>query len=303
MASWGPVMKLFCFGLGYSAEALARRLALLGWSIAGTSRAGDGVERIRALGYDAYLFDGLAPANGIAEALADTTHVLVSVGPDAAGDPSLRFHGADLARAPGLRWIGYLSTVGVYGDTDGEWVDETTEPGPTSERACRRLLAEREWLEFQGAAAARVQIFRLGGIYGPERSAIDDLRDGTARRIVKPGQVFNRIHVGDIASVLLAAAEGRGTASLYNVVDNEPAPPQDVVAYAARLIGVAPPPEIAFEDAPLSPMGRSFYMANRRIGNARIREDLGVTLTYPTYREGLAGILAEEAARRPRSGP
>jgi nucleoside-diphosphate-sugar epimerase len=195
-----------------------------------------------------------------------------------------------------LRWIGYLSTIGVYGDTGGQWVDEQTLPHPGSERARRRLVAESDWAAFARAHAKPVQIFRLGGIYGPGRSAVDDLRDGTARRIVKPGQVFNRIHVEDIALVLAAAAAGRGSHTLYNVVDDEPAPPQDVVACAARLMGIAPPPEIAFDDAPLTPMGRSFYMANRRIRNRRLHDDLGVTLTFPSYREGLAGILADARA-------
>jgi nucleoside-diphosphate-sugar epimerase len=289
-------MKLFCFGLGYSAEALARRLAGQGWRIAGTARTSDGAERIAALGYDAILFDGSAPAAGVADALADATHVVISAGPDAEGDPTLRFHGADLARAPALRWIGYLSTIGVYGDTGGQWVDEQTLPHPGSERARRRLVAESDWAAFARAHAKPVQIFRLGGIYGPGRSAVDDLRDGTARRIVKPGQVFNRIHVEDIALVLAAAAAGRGSHTLYNVVDDEPAPPQDVVACAARLMGIAPPPEVAFDDAPLTPMGRSFYMANRRIRNRRLHDDLGVTLTFPSYREGLAGILADARA-------
>jgi len=284
-------MKLFCFGLGYSAEALARRLVPLGWQIAGTARTREGVAHIRALGYEAVLFDGTAPAPDLANALAGATHVLVSAGPDSEGDPCLHVHGADLARARGIAWIGYLSTIGVYGDTGGAWVDEATSPAPTAERAKRRLQAEQQWIDFGRDRERRTQIFRLGGIYGPGRSAIDDLRDGTARRIVKPGQVFNRIHVDDIALVLAAAANGRGSHALYNVVDDEPAPPQDVVAYAARLMGVAPPPEVPFDEAPLSPMGRSFYMANRRIRNDRIRRDLGVTLTYPTYREGLAGIL------------
>jgi nucleoside-diphosphate-sugar epimerase len=289
-------MKLFCFGLGYSAEALARRLAGQGWRIAGTARTSDGAERIAALGYDAILFDGSAPAAGVADALADATHIVISAGPDAEGDPTLRFHGTDLARAPALRWIGYLSTIGVYGDTGGQWVDEQTLPHPGSERARRRLVAESDWAAFARAHAKPVQIFRLGGIYGPGRSAVDDLRDGTARRVVKPGQVFNRIHVEDIALVLAAAAAGRGSHTLYNVVDDEPAPPQDVVACAARLMGIAPPPEVAFDDAPLTPMGRSFYMANRRIRNRRLHDDLGVTLTFPSYREGLAGILADARA-------
>lgn len=284
--------SLFCFGLGYSAEAFARRVRALGWRVAGTARTAEGAGRIAALGYDAVLFDGSEPGDGVAEALAAATHVLVSAGPDEHGDPTLRCHGADIARAPGLRWIGYLSTIGVYGDTGGQWVDETAPPRPGSERTRRRAAAENDWLAFGAAHGTPVQVFRLGGIYGPGRSAIDDLRAGTARRTVKPGQVFNRIHVDDIAAVLRAAAEGHGRHRIYNVVDDEPAPPQDVVAHAAHLLGVTPPPEIPFEDAPLTPMGRSFYAESRRVRNRRLHDDLGVTLAYPTYREGLAAILA-----------
>lgn len=237
------------------------------------------------------MFDGHTAAPGVTDALATATHLLVSAGPDDQGDPTLRLHAKDIADAPNLRWIGYLSTIGVYGNTDGQWIEETTSPTPGSVRAKRRLAAETDWLQFARSHGKRVQIFRLGGIYGPGRSAIEDVQDGTARRIVKPGQVFNRIHVDDIANVLAAAAEGRGSHDVYNVTDDEPAPPQDVVAYAAELLGMAPPPEVPFEEAPLSPMGRSFYSENRRIRNRRLHDDLGVKLAYPSYREGLEAIL------------
>lgn len=288
--------KLFCFGLGYTAEAFARRVRPLGWHVAGTARTPEGLERIRAAGYDGFLFDGSEPAPPVAEAVAAATHVLVSAGPDDAGDPTLRYHGKDIAHAPVLSWIGYLSTIGVYGDSGGDWIDEASMPKPGSDRTRRRLAAEDDWLAFGRTCAKRVQIFRLGGIYGPGRSPVDDLRAGTARRIVKPGQVFNRVHVDDIASVLLAAAEGRGSHAVYNVTDGEPSPAQDVVAHAAGLLGIAPPPEIPFETAPLSPMGRSFYAENRRISNKRLRDDFGLTLAYPSYREGLAAILADTGA-------
>ena len=284
---------LFCFGLGYSAEALARRVRPLGWHVVGTARTPEGRARIAALGYEAFLFDGTGPGPGVADALAAATHVLVSAGPDGEGDPTLRCHGADLARAPDVRWIGYLSTIGVYGNTEGAWVDETAAPNPGSERARRRVAAESEWLDFAKAAGKRVQIFRLGGIYGPGRNALDDLRQGTARRIVKPGQVFNRIHVDDIASVLLAAANGAGRHDVYNVTDGAPSPSQDMVAHAAELLGVEPPPEIPLAEAGLSPMGMSFYGENRRVANRRLRDDLGVTLLYPSYREGLASLLSK----------
>lgn len=284
--------SLFCIGFGYCADALARRLAPLGWRTGGTARTAEAVQRLNAQGHHGVLFDGARPVDDMAAALAGATHLLISAGPDAEGDPALRFHARDFVRASTLQWIGYLSTVGVYGDFQGAWVDEATPPKPGSERTVRRLEAERAWLEFGAAHGRGVQVFRLAGIYGPGRSAIDDVADGTARRIVKPGQVFNRIHVADIAAVLEAAAGGRGRHALYNLADNEPAPPQDVVAYAAALMGREPPPEIPFEDAPLSPMGRSFYSESRRVRNDRLRDDLGVVLAYPTYREGLAAILA-----------
>jgi nucleoside-diphosphate-sugar epimerase len=283
---------MLCFGLGYSAEAFARRLSRDEWQIAGTARTAEGVARIASLGYEAILFDGQSPAPEAARTLAAATHVLVSASPDELGDPVLRLHGDDLARAAGIRWIGYLSTIGVYGDSGGQWIDETTTAKPGAERTKRRLLAENDWLAFANAHEKRIQIFRLGGIYGPGRSAVDDLREGSARRIVKPGQVFNRIHVEDIATVLLAAANGAGSHTIYNVTDDEPSPSQDVVAFAAELMGLEPPPEIPFDKAQLSPMGLSFYADNRRVRNRRLHEDLGVTLRFPTYREGMAGIFA-----------
>jgi nucleoside-diphosphate-sugar epimerase len=286
--------KLFCFGLGYSALRVAQRLAGEGWEIAGTARTREGADAIAAAGYDAFVFDGSAPAAGIAEALADTTHILVSAPPDADGDPVLRQHRGDIERASGLSWIGYLSTVGVYGDSGGAWIDETAKTDATSTRGRRRIAAEQDWLTLAGARDVRVQIFRLAGIYGPGRSAIDRLRDGTAHRIVKPGQVFNRIHVDDIAATVCAGIAGRGATSAYNVADDEPTPPQDVIVFAAALLHMPPPPEVPFTDAQLSPMAASFYADNKRISNARLRQELGVTLKFPTYREGLRAILGGE---------
>lgn len=288
-------MRLLCVGLGYSAEVLARRLAPQGWHVSGTARTPQGVSRIASLGYVAMPFDATAPVPELARAIAAATHILVSAGPDGAGDPLLSRHARDIAAAPLLRWIGYLSTIGVYGDTGGAWVDETAMPKPGSERTQARLAAEDDWLALGRTYAKPTRVFRLGGIYGPGRSAIDDLKAGTARRIVKPGQVFNRIHVDDIATVLEASIADKGSKSVYNVTDGEPSPPQDVVLHAARLLGLEPPPEIAFEEAQLSPMGRSFYSETRRVSSQRIREDLGVTLAYPSYREGLAAILAATA--------
>lgn len=283
-------VSLVLIGCGYSALALARRTRGKGWWIAGTTTRADKLERLQAAGIDPILFDGSARSPALAARLAEATHVVVSVPPDEAGDPVLRHHGGDVAAARQLAWIGYLSTVGVYGDRQGGWVDEEGELRPTSARGRRRVEAERAWLDVANRADRSVHVLRLSGIYGPGRSAIDSLKAGTARRIIKPGQVFNRIHVEDIAAALEAGVAGRGTHSVYNVTDDAPAPPQDVIAFAAGLIGVPVPPELPFEDAALSPMGRSFYGESKRVSNARMRSDLGVALTYPTYREGLAAI-------------
>ncbi len=286
--------RLLCLGLGYSALYLARRLRREGWHVTGTARTREAADAIAAEGFAALVFDGIEPCVGLPAALRDATHVLVSVPPGEAGDPVLAHHADDIADAPAVAWIGYLSTIGVYGDHKGGWVDETTPPHPVSARSRQRLAAEEAWRALGAGADKRVQVFRLSGIYGPGRSAIDRLRAGTAQRIVKPGQVFNRIHVADIAAVLASAIAGRGRHDLYNLADDEPAPPQDVVAYAAQLLHMPPPPEIAFEDADLSLMAKSFYVENKRVSNARLHRDLGLDLKFPSYRQGLRAILAAE---------
>lgn len=283
---------LFCFGLGYSARALAARLSRRGWRVTGTSTTPAGCEAIAAQGYRSVLFDGVHASAGVREALAAVTHVLVSVPPGPDTDAVLRWHADDLAAARSVRWVGYLSTVGVYGDWQGAWVDEDSPPRPVSTRSRWRLAAENAWRAFGEHSAKRLLIFRLAGIYGPGRSAIDSLKRGIARRIVKPGQIFNRVHVDDLAAVLAAAISVEGTHEIYNVADDEPAPPQDVVAFAAGLLGLAPPPEIPFEQAELSPMAASFYGENKRVKNDRIKRALGVSLAYPTYREGLRALAA-----------
>jgi nucleoside-diphosphate-sugar epimerase len=292
MARSRDMNRLFCFGLGYSAQRVAQRLAARGWSVAGTARTTEGAENVAAHGYCAFVFDGSNPGVGIAEELARATHVLVSAPPDAQGDPVLRHYAGDLARAPSLSWMGYLSTVGVYGDSQGAWIDETMPAQATSARGRRRIAAEQDWLALGARRATRTQIFRLAGIYGPGRSAIDRMREGNAHRVVKPGQVFNRIHVDDIAAAVIAGIDGRGAEQIYNVTDDEPAPPQDVITFAAGLLHMPPPPEVPFEDAQLSPMAASFYADNKRIRNDRLRQELGVALQFPTYREGLRAILA-----------
>lgn len=288
---------LFCFGLGYSAGVLADLVSDEGWHVAGTARSAAGVQRIQSQGYMGFVFDGTAPSlgagpsMGAGPAVQRASHILVSIPPDAEGDPVLRHHGADLARS-GAEWIGYLSTIGVYGDHDGGWVDEETPVNPQSDRSRRRALAEQQWLDFAVDAGKRVEIFRLAGIYGPGSSAIDSLRQGTARSIIKPGQVFNRIHVTDIAHTLMAAFSQPHVHAIYNVTDDEPAPPQEVTAYAAHLLGLPEPPQVPFEEAGLSEMGRSFYAENKRVRNERIKTALGVKLAFPTYREGLAALAS-----------
>ena len=290
---------LFCFGLGYSAGFLARRLTPQGWTISGTATTAEGASRLAAQGYRAAIFNGSAPDPDIASTLSDATHVLLSIPPTAGGDPALDAFEDALARSSKLNWIGYLSTVGVYGDAGGGWVDEETPTKPASERGRRRLNAEDQWLAFGQRTGKAVMIFRLPGIYGPGRSAIDDVKQGTARRIIKEGQVFNRIHVEDIAGTLEAAIARPHGGRIYNVTDDEPCPPQDVVAYAANLLGLPLPPPLDFATAALSPMARSFYSESKKVRNARIKNELGVSLAYPTYREGLAALAADRSKKSP----
>jgi nucleoside-diphosphate-sugar epimerase len=285
---------LFCFGLGYTALALARRLRAEGWQIAGTCREAARREELAQLGIAARLFDRERPLANAAALLAGCTHLLCSVPPDEAGDPVLDLHGPDIAARTDLAWIGYLSTTGVYGDRQGGWVDEASALRPTGERGRRRVAAEAGWLALGQRARLPVHLFRLAGIYGPGRSAFDALRAGRAQRIEKPGQVFSRIHVADIAQVLHASMARPRAGAIYNLSDDDPAAPADVIAHAAALLGVAPPPLIPFAEAKLSEMARSFYDDNKRVRNDRIKQELGVRLAYPDYRAGLDAILAAE---------
>jgi len=288
------VSKFFAFGLGYSAQALAGRLAAKGWEIVGTVRDPGTLERLKQRGYRMARFADPSDRDAVANLLRGTTHLLHSIPPVGGVDPVLAQFREQLAALSSLRWIGYLSTVGVYGGSDGAWVDESMKPAPRNARTQARVAAEKEWLKFGEETGCPVQIFRLAGIYGPGRSAFDKLRDGTARRIVKQGQVFNRIHVDDIASTLEASIARPRQGAIYNVADNYPAPPDEVIAYAAELAGLPLPPAVPFEEADLTPMARSFYEGNRRIANHLIKSELGVVLRYPTYRGGLAAILADD---------
>jgi nucleoside-diphosphate-sugar epimerase len=285
-------VKLFCFGFGYSARAVAARLRPRLDAVWGTTREADGLDRIVVRGVRPVLFDGSRPEPAVGRALAAADHVLVSAPPGEAGDPVLNHHRNDLASAKPQSLV-YLSTVGVYGDHGGAWVDEASECRPVSQRSQRRLAAEEAWRGFAAATGVPVAIIRLAGIYGPGRGPFEKVRRGTARRIIKPGQVFNRIHVDDIAAIVEAAFHRRAD-GIFNGVDDEPAPPEDVLAFAAELLGEPLPPEVAFEDAEMSPMARSFYGENKRVRNDGIKRELGVSLLYPSYREGLRAVLEAE---------
>ncbi|MDH3738882.1 MAG: SDR family oxidoreductase, partial [Alphaproteobacteria bacterium] len=281
---------LFCFGLGYTAGALVQRLRAQGWSVRGTSRSEATCAQWADQDVAAWIFDRDRPLANPAAAFDGVSHILSSVPPDVTGDPVIDCHGADIAAlAPQLDWVGYLSTTGVYGDRSGGWVDETADRRPTTERGARRVAAEDGWCallrDHSGSdGGVPVHLFRLAGIYGPGRNPLATANRGQARRIVKPGQVFSRIHVDDICAVLEASIARPNPGAAYSLCDDEAAPPQDVVTFACDLLGIEPPPEIPFDQADLSDMARSFYAENKRVANARIKRELGITLTYPDYR-------------------
>jgi nucleoside-diphosphate-sugar epimerase len=278
---------LISFGHGYSAQALARRLLPQGWVIYGTTRKAEKAEALREDGVIPVMW----PDGDLTEAFEAATHILVSAGPDEEGDPVLaKLEPRIREIAPRLEWAGYLSTTGVYGDHAGEWVDESAPLTPATKRGKLRVMAETQWRDIDGLP---LHIFRLAGIYGPGRGPFEKVRKGTARRIIKQGQVFSRTHVEDIAQVLEASINRPNPGAAYNVCDNDPAPPQDVIAYAAELLGLPVPPEVPFEEADMSPMARSFYAESKKVDNRRIREELGVELKYPDYRTGLKALLAE----------
>lgn len=285
-------MNLLVFGIGYSVATYLRAHRGDWNEIAGTVRSQAKAAQMEREfpGLRAHVFDGGAASPDLEAAIARADALLVSV-PAQGGDPMLRAFREAIA-ASKVNRIVYLSTLGVYGDTAGGWVDETTPADPAASRGEARVAAEDGWLAL-GNASRRVFVLRLAGIYGPGRNAIANLRDGTARRIVKPGQVFNRIHVEDISRAIAACMATDQPGGIVNVCDDEPAPPQDVIAHAADLIGVAPPPEIPFDQAQLSPMAATFWATCKRVSNRKLRQDLGVDLAYPTYREGLS-VLAPE---------
>ncbi|MCO6386923.1 SDR family NAD(P)-dependent oxidoreductase [Aliihoeflea sp. 40Bstr573] len=289
----------FIFGAGYSARAFARKAIASGHRVIGTTRSPEKFAELSALGIEPLLFDGHSSGRDLIAMLGEATHLVVSAAPDESGDPVLRA-ARDIVHThmPRLRWIGYLSTVGVYGDHGGDWVDEEGDCRPVSKRSLARLAAEATWRAFATEIGKPLAILRLSGIYGPGRNALVNLEAGRARRIVKPAQVFNRIHVDDIAGALalLACHQADG---IFNVTDDEPAPPQDVVAYAAHLMGIEPPAETPFEAASMTPMARSFYGENKRVSNAKLKA-AGYVFRFPTYRDALDAMWHDHTWRQPQ---
>ncbi len=276
---------LLSLGHGYTAQSLARRLLPQGWTVIGTTRNPAAVDALQAPEVQMQVW----PGSDLGPALQRASHILVSIAPGPDGDPVLAAH-ADLIRKARPEWVGYLSTTVVYGDHQGGWVDEDTPLTPGNDRGRQRVQAENQWR----ATGLPVHIFRLAGIYGSGRGPFEKVRDGTARRVIKPGQVFSRTHVDDIAQVLHASMSNPRPGTAYNVCDDDPAPPQDVIAYAAELLGLPIPPAVPIEQANLTPMGASFYAESKRVRNDRIKSELGVDLLYPTYREGLQSLLKLE---------
>ncbi len=282
--------KLFCFGLGFTGSRFAYRLRAAGWQVAGTARDEAVLEQFRA--------DGIVAGQlETPEIPSDTCHILSTIPPGEAGDPVLLSHSAAMAAASGLAWVGYLSTTGVYGDRGGVAVCEVDPPTPGNTRSRRRVAAEQAWLEFGKKRGVAVQIFRLAGIYGPKRSALDSVRGGTAKRIDKPGHLFSRIHVDDIVEILMASMSRPRAGAIYNVCDDLAAAPADVTFHACHLLGVEPPPLERFDAEAMSPMARSFWAENRLVSNALVKRELGISLRYPDYRVGLAAILEDEKTK------
>ena len=276
---------LLSFGHGYSAQAL-KRLLPDDWTVIGTTRSADKAARLLADGVDPRVW----PGADMRPALDCATHLLISAAPNEEGDPVLQHLGGEiLSRADTFEWVGYLSTTGVYGDHSGDWVDEDAPLTPATKRGQLRVKAEAEWR----AMGLPLHIFRLAGIYGPGRGPFAKVRNGTARRIIKQGQVFSRTHVEDIAQVLWASINRPNPGAAYNVCDDDPAPPEDVIAYAAKLLNLPIPPAEDFETAEMTPMARSFYAESKKVKNDRIKDELGVILKYPDYRSGLDALLAD----------
>lgn len=291
---------LFCFGYGYSCEHLGSALMQQGgWRVSGTTRDAEKRKALRAMGVSAYIFDRDIPLADPLYMMRNVTHLLISIPPDDEGDPVFEAHAGDIAQLKNLKWVGYLSTTGAYGDREGGWVDENSEIRPTTKRGSRRVKAEEQWLSLMHSHGLPAHIFRLAGIYGSGRSALDSVRAGVARRINKPGHAFSRIHVDDIVQVLMASINAPKAGQVYNLADDLPAPSHEVIDYACRLLGLPSPEILPFDKADLAPITLSFYADNKRIKNEKIKNDLGVKLIYPDYMKGLEACLEEEKKSKP----
>jgi nucleoside-diphosphate-sugar epimerase len=286
-----PVGQLFCFGLGFSSQALAKRLLPQGWDVSGTVRGEQ--EDSHAKNISVCSFDGSRPTTEISEAISHATHLLITIPPQPSGDVVLENFAEEISRARQLQWIGYISSTGVYGDTQGEWVDESSPLLASTDRNRQRIEVESAWLKIGKDHGLPVMIFRCVGIYGPGRNLLVSVRQGSARRIDKPGLVFSRIHSEDLAQTLEASMKKPQFGEIYNVSDDCPSPPVEAVEYACSLLGVEPPPLVSFEEADLPPTARGFYITNKRVSNKKIKQELGVTLRYPDYRSGLNELLKD----------
>jgi len=295
---------LFCFGYGYCCDYLGYDLLSNHrnkWRISGTTQDAEKAAQMKYFDIKPYIFDDQTPLTDPQLFLKDTTHLILSTPPDDDGDVAFNAYADDILAVRGnLKWIGYLSSTGVYGDRDGELVDETSETIPNSQRGSRRRRAEKQWLDLAADYNLPLHVFRLSGIYGPGRSALDSVRAGYARRIEKPGHAFSRIHVDDIVQVIMASMENPNPGSIYNLSDDEAAPSHEVIAYACELLGIDPPPIIPFDEADMSPMARSFYQDNKRVHNGKIKEELGIRLKCPNYKIGLQNCLEAEAEHEKR---
>jgi nucleoside-diphosphate-sugar epimerase len=286
--------KIFCFGFGYTASFLSLKLSPCGWKVCGTTTDADKRSFLKKNGIEAWVFDRNHSVPDPFHTFEGVTHVLLSVPPDSDGDPVFDVHGGDIAAIKNLEWVGYLSTTAVYGDQGGNWIDEMAPATPSSMRGSRRLKAEQQWRSLYLHDGLPLHIFRLSGIYGPGRSAIDAVRSGTARRIEKPGHAFNRIHVEDIVQVLIASMNKPNPGSIYNLADDTPSPSHEVIQFACNMVGIDAPPLIPYDQAGSAPIVQSFYKENKRIRNDKIKNELGVELLYPDYRSGLQSCMEAE---------
>ncbi|MGZ9109185.1 MAG: SDR family oxidoreductase [Micavibrio sp.] len=294
--------SLFCFGYGYTCDYMANDLLKQGWAVAGTTRDNDKRRFLKDQGIKPFLFDHEHPLEDPQLFLRGTTHLLISTPPSDEGDPAYLLHEEDILKIPTIEWIGYLSSTSVYGDREGGWVDENSEIRPSNRRGSRRARAEQQWLSLYESHKLPVHIFRLAGIYGPGRCALDSVRAGVARRINKPGHAFNRIHVEDIVQILRASMEKPNPGRAYNLADDLAAPSHEIIKCACEMLGLEVPPLLPYDDTDMAPIARSFYADNKRIKTDRIKTELGIKLKYPTYKEGLQACRDSEEAYRERLG-